>query len=151
MYEINNHDFSFYVNCHTAVHNFASPWQAFKPPFKMTNQENKIYKYAREWVAENTEYEDAGMSYKGEGYKASGTATDWCFKEFRIPSFAFEILSQDYEPAIGGGKHDNLVHWMKTTLPVFMYLIVNIENLHKWQTPDIQPPLPEGVPPKPLK
>jgi hypothetical protein len=117
----------------------------------MTNQENKIFTYVREWVAENTEYENAELSYEGEGYKASGTATDWFFKEFKVPSFTFEILSQDYEPAAGGGKHDSLVHWMKTTIPVFMYLLVNIENLHNWQTPDIQPLLPEGIPPDPLK
>jgi hypothetical protein len=36
---------------------------------------------------------------------------------------------------------------MKTTLPVFMYLLVNIDNLHQWRTPDIQPSLPESVPP----
>jgi hypothetical protein len=151
MYEINNHYFSFYLNCHTAVHNFASPWTAFKPPFEISNQEKKIYDYTREWVADNTEYENADISYKGESYKASGTAMDWCFKEFKIPSFTFEILSQDYEPGAGGGKHDSLVHWMKTTLPVFMYLLVNIEHLHDWETPDIQPTLPEGIPPDPLK
>lgn len=83
-------------------------------------------------------------------YKASGEETDWCFKEFCIPSFTFEILSADYEPFEGGGKHDNLVHWMQTTLPVFMYLLVNIDNLRLWRTPDIQPLLPEGVPPEPL-
>ena len=151
MSELDGHDFSFYVNCHTAVHNFATPWGAFKPPFELTNQEEEVFTYARGWVAENTEYEDAGMSYEGYSYKASGTATDWCFKEHRIPSFTFEILSQDYEPGAGGGRHDSLVHWMKTTLPVFMYLLVNIENLNNWETPDIEPVLPEGVPPEPLK
>jgi len=40
---------------------------------------------------------------------------------------------------------------MKTTLPVFMYLLVNIEHLHDWEIPDIQPSLPEGVPPPPLQ
>jgi len=105
----------------------------------------------REWVAENTEYEDAGLTYEGEGYAASGSATDWCFKEYKVPTFAFEILSQDYEPAAGGGKHNMLVHWMKTTLPVFMFLLVNIENLNNWETPNIQPLLPDGIPPEPLK
>ena len=151
MRELDNYDFSFYVNCHTAVHTFSSPWHAFKPPFKISNQEEKIHDYVIEWVVENTEYEDRDLSFEGYSYAASGTATDWCFKEFRIPSFTFEILSKDYEPGAGGGKHDSLVHWMKTTLPVFMYLLVNIENLHNWETPDIQPPLPEGVPPEPLK
>jgi hypothetical protein len=40
---------------------------------------------------------------------------------------------------------------MQTTLPVFMYLLVNINNFGPWRTPDIQPLLPEGVPPEPLQ
>jgi len=40
---------------------------------------------------------------------------------------------------------------MKTTLSVFMYLLVNIENLRQWRTPDIEPLLPEGAPPNSLK
>jgi len=48
------------------------------------------------------------------------------------------------------GKHDNIVHWMKTTLPFFMYLFVNIENLHAGETPNVNPILPDGVPPPPL-
>jgi hypothetical protein len=40
---------------------------------------------------------------------------------------------------------------MNTTLPVFMYLLVNIENFHNWDTPDIEPLLPDGVPPPPLQ
>lgn len=151
MDEIHNHDFSFYVNCHTAIHNFATPWVAFKPPFEITNKESTLFGYVRAWVTENTEYENAEVSYKGEAYKASGSSMDWCFKTFRIPSFTFEMLSQDCDPGPGEGKHDDLVHWMKTTLPVFMYLLVNIENLREWQTPDIQPLLPEGVPPETLK
>jgi hypothetical protein len=83
-------------------------------------------------------------------YKASGSSSDWCFKEFRIPTFGFEILSPVYDPGLGEGKHDHLVHWMETTLPVFMYLLVNIDNLRQWRTPDIQPLLPKGVPPEPL-
>ena len=145
MKDISRQDFSFYVTCHTAVHNILSPWGAFKPPFKMTNQEKYIHDYVKEWADENTEYENTPL-----GYKASGTSTDWCFKEFRIPSFTFEILSKDYEPGGGGGKHDNLVHWMKTTLPFFIYLLVNIANLKNWEIPDIQPPLPDGVPPTPI-
>ena len=78
-------------------------------------------------------------------------AQDWFYKEYRIPSFSYEILSEDYEMWMGQGKHDNLVHWMKTTLPFFMYLLVNIDNLRRWRTPDIQPSLPEGVPPEPLQ
>jgi predicted deacylase len=151
MRELENDDFSFYLDCHTGCHNFVIPWDAFKPPFEIPKQEQMIYNYAKEWVAKNTEYENADISYQGVSYKASGSPKDWCFKEFRIPSFTFEILSHDYDPGPGKGKHDNLVHWMETTLPVFMYLLVNIDNLRQWRTPDVQPSLPEGVPPEPLK
>ena len=151
MRELENKDFSFYVNCHTASHNIDNPWGAFKPPFEISKQEQYIFNYAGGWVAENTEYLYEKTTYKGTDYKASGSIEDWCFKEFRIPSFCFEILSWDYEPGFLPGKHDHLVHWMETTLPVFMYLLVNINNLHEWRTPDIQPPLPEGVPPETLQ
>ena len=151
MKELEKRDFSFYVNCHTATHTFTSPWNAFKPPFEISTQEQYIYSYAKEWVAKNTEYENTDIIFLGVAYKASGTAIDWCFKEFCIPSFCFEILTLDYDPVDYGGKHDNLVHWMKTTFPVFMYLLVNIDNLRQWKPPDIQPSLPEGVPPEPLK
>ena len=142
---MDDHDFSFYLNCHTATHNIMSPWGVYKPPFEVTNSEKHVHDYVKEWVAENTEYENTPLSYY-----ASGTVTDWCFKEFRIPTFTFEIMSKDYEPMAGGGRHDHLVHWMKTTLPVFMYFLVNVENLHNWRTPDIQPLLPDGVPPQPF-
>ena len=148
MMDLENNDFSFYLNCHTAWHDIESPWEAFKPPFEIPKQEQYIYDYVTEWVVKNTEYE----KYNPNLYpKMSGQAMDWCFKEFCIPSFTFEILSVDYDSLIGGGKHDHLVHWMETTLPVFMYLLVNIDNLRLWRTPDIQPTLPEGVPPEPLK
>jgi len=147
MRDLKNNDFSFYVNLHTAWHSFGGPWDAFKPPFEISKQEQYIYDYATEWVVKNTEYEKYIVL---DSYE-SGTAPDWVFKEFRIPSFNLEILSQDYDSYTGGGKHDHLVHWMNTTLPVFMYLLVNIDNLRQWKTPDVQPSLPEGVPPPPLK
>jgi hypothetical protein len=149
MRELENNDFSFYLNCHTAMHDFGGPWTVFKPPFEIPKQEQYIFDYVIEWVVENTEYETEESNLY---YKLSGNAVDWCYKEFCIPSFGFEILSMDYD--WGGkweGQHDHLVHWMNTTLPVFMYLLVNIDNLHQWRTPDIQPSLPEGVPPEPLK
>ena len=151
MKELGNNDFSFYLNCHTAGFMFFSPWDAFKPPFEKSKQEQNIYDYVTEWLVENTEYKKGENSYEGVSYKMSGSAPDWCFKEFHIPSFAIDFLPLDYDPYIGEKKHDNLVHWMKTTLPVFMYLLVNIDNLREWKTPDIQPSLPEGVPPEPLR
>jgi hypothetical protein len=151
MRELENNDFSFYLDCHTSGQYIGSPWEAFKPPFEIPKQEQYIYNYAKEWIAKNTEYENLGINYIGASYVASGTITDWCYKEFRIPSFGLELLPNDYEPSYSGGKHDSLVHWMEITLPVFMYLIMNIDNLREWKTPDIQPSLPECVPPEPLK
>ena len=152
MEQIGFDDFSFYVNCHTAAHGVWIPWKVWKPPFEMTEQEENIFHYVLNWVEENTEYETMSvLIYKGNRHYISGSASDWFYKEFRIPSFNFEILSEDYEMWMGQGKHDHLVHWMKTTLPFFMYLLVNIDNLRQWKTPDIQPSLPEGVPPEPLQ
>jgi len=152
MERIGFNDFSFYVSCHTAAHNLLIPWKVFKPPFEMTEQETKIFHYVLNWVEKNTEYEPVPVIiYKGTRHYVSGSSEDWFYKEYRIPSFVFEILSEDYEMWMGQGKHDNLVHWMKTTLPFFMYLLVNIDNLRQWRTPDIQPSLPQGVPPEPLK
>jgi len=151
MRELGNNDFSFYLTCHTAGLIFGGPWDAYKPPFEIPKQEQYIYNYAKKWLAENTEYKKGENSYRGVNYYLCGSAPDWCYKEFRIPSFGVDFLSLDLDPGTGGGKHDNLVYWMKTTLPVFMYLLVNIDNLRQWRTPDIQPSLPEGVPPEPLK
>jgi hypothetical protein len=149
MRELENNDFSFYLNCHTAGLMLFSPWDAFRPPFEIPKQEQYVYDYVKDWVGKNTEYEKGGNASKLNPYM-SGSAEDWCFKEFRIPSFAVDFLPFDYDPGDGGGKHDHLVHWMETTLPVFMYLLVNIDTLHQWRTPDIQPSLPQGVPPEPL-
>jgi hypothetical protein len=147
MISLDNHDFSFYVNCHTATHNVVTPWTVFKPPFEMKQKEKEIFNYVLDWVEDNTEYE----AYREGPGNAGGLAMDWCFQEFRIPSFILEVLSLDYECfRTGEVKHDNLVHWMKTTLPFFIYLLVNIENLNRWQTPDIQPSLPEEIPPEPI-
>jgi len=147
-------DFSFYVSCHTAAHCIIGPWGAFKPPFKISQNELYILTYVERWVEKNTEYKTyrsgEGLVYQGDKIYFSGTSSDWFFKEYHIPSFAFEILSEDYEMWMGKGKHDNLVHWMKTTLPFYMYLLVNIDNLRQWRTPNIQPSLPDGVPPEPL-
>jgi len=135
------------VNCHTATHEVVTPWVVFKPPFEMKQKEKDVFNYVLNWVEDNTEYE----AYREGPGNVGGLAMDWCFQEFRIPSFIFEILSLDYESfRTGEIRHEHLVHWMKTTIPVFMYLLVNIDNLHQWKTPDIQPPLPEGVPPPPL-
>jgi len=152
MEQIGFNDFSFYVNCHTAAHSVWIPWKVLKPPFEMTEQETNIFHYVLNWVEDNTEYETMPvLIYKGRRHYISGSIQDWFYKEFRIPSFNFEILSEDYEMWMGQGKHDNLVHWMKTTLPFFMYLLVNIHNLRQWRTPDIQPSLPDGLPPTPLQ
>jgi hypothetical protein len=148
MKSLNNHDFSFYVNCHTAWHNIMTPipWSKwiFNPPFVITSHEKTLFDHVKEWVETNTEYE----ADRTEENNVGGCSDYWCFKEFRIPAFTFEILSMDYDAWSGEQKHDNLVHWMKTTLPFFMFLLINIDNLRQWKTPNIQPPLPEGIPPE---
>jgi len=141
--------YSFYVNCHTAVHVFAAQGDiTYKPEFTVKKHEREITNTATDWVHDNTEY----SGIHGEDFKHTGIgcASDWVYSEFGIASFTFELLNSDYEPWYGHGKHDNLIHWMKTTLPVFMYLLVNIKALHDWETPDIEPCLPEGIPPSPL-
>jgi hypothetical protein len=147
-------DFSFYVNCHTSLHTVVAPWISYKPPFEMTQKEESVFDYVIDWVKESTEYD--AFRTEGAVYKTGGNAMDWCFKEYRIPSFTYEILlpeyhSLNYDPFNPRNKHDHLVHWMKTALPFYMYLLVNIEKLHNWEKPDIQPLLPEGVPPEPLQ
>ena len=89
-------------------------------------------------------------NYENKDKFGMGSSASWVFKEFDIASFTFELLSPDYDPWFGHGKHDNLIHWMNTGLPVFLYLLVNIENFFNWDIPDIQPFIPEGVPPEPL-
>ena len=73
--------------------------------------------------------------------KTGGNAMDWCFKEFRIPSFMYEVYTPDYgsDHYSAAEKHVNLLHWMEKQFLFFMYLLVNIENLHNWETPDINP------------
>lgn len=148
MKELKNHNFSFYLTLHTATHYFSCPSdKIINSEYEMSPNEVEIHDYAKSWVENNTEYPASNDNYKhGRGY-----SNHYCFKECCIPSFCLEALNQDYEPGYTpGGRHDHLVHWMNTTLPIFLYLLVNIENLHNWETPDIQPSLPEGVPPPPL-
>jgi len=138
---------SFYVNCHTAVHAFFSIIDIkYNPEFVSTEHERKVLNNALEWADENTEYEI--MPVETYPFHGAGVAHHWVFKKFRIPSFCFELLSHDYEPGYkGGGPHGELVYWMQESFPVLMYLLVNIENLHNWETPDINPVLPDGIPP----
>ena len=151
MKSLDSEKLSFYVNCHTAVHGVASVINIdFKPEFLVSENEKEVLNKALVWIDGNTEYDTYAVgSYSFSG---AGFAHHWVFKEFCIPSFVFELLSQDYEPGYnGGGPHDSLVHWMKASLPVLIFLLTNIENLYNWETPDIEPVLSESMPPKPLK
>jgi hypothetical protein len=145
---------SFYITCHTAGHCIIGPWGAFKPPFKIPDNELTVLSSIEQWIDTNTEYTNyrsgEGIVYQGKSHYASGLSADWFYSTYHIPAFTYEILSEDYEMWMGTGKHDNLVHWMQTTLPVFMYFLVNIESLNNWQIPETEPPLPSGVPPSPL-
>jgi hypothetical protein len=139
MEQLKDKDFSFYVNCHTAQQNFGTPsYVVIHSDFTINSTEIKVFDYAKSWVENHTEYAAA----KNNDYFGMGDSMSWCFKELQIPSFTYEILSKEYEPWFGHGKHDHLVYWMQTTLPVFLYLLVNIQNLHSWKIPDRQPLLP---------
>jgi len=141
---------SFYVNCHTAVHIIAAQGDiTYKPEYTISTHERAVTNTVMDWVTDHTEY--PGIHGEDFEYTGIGCASDWVYKEYTIPSFIFELLNQDYEPMYGHGKHDHLVHWMQTTLPVFMYLLMNIKPLYHWQIPDIEPLLPEGIPPEPMK
>jgi hypothetical protein len=145
-------DFSLYMNCHTPTHNILTPWVSYKPPFKLSTHEKKIFNFALDWVETKTEYE----TYRGGPVQKGGIAMDWCFQEFKIPSFTFEIYDMKYVKYYGNiiknykHEHRDLLHWMKASLPVFLYMLVNIENFNNWEIPDILPSLPEGIPPDPL-
>jgi hypothetical protein len=141
--------YSFYFDCHTATHFFGAPGNiTYKPEFTITDNERKILNYAIDWVNKSTEYE----TIHGEEFRYSGIgcAMDWVYSEYGIPSFCLELLNIKSWIGLKPGIHDHLVHWMKTGLLVFMYLTMNIENLYHWETPDIQPPLPDGIPPPPI-
>lgn len=142
-------DFSFYLTLHTATHCFSRPSdKIINSEYEMSSEEVEILEYAKKWVKNNTEYRTPKDEYKHR----RGYSDNYCFKECHIPCFTLEALNSDYEPGYTpGGRHDHLVHWMNTTLPIFLYLLVNIKNLHNWEIPNIEPSLPEGVPPPPLK
>ena len=146
--ELADEGLSFYVNTHTPAHYVITPWLSYQPPFQLKTQEENVYGHVIEWVDENTEYD--GVFGQELNAKTGGNAMDWCFKEFRIPSFTYELLNMEYYNLKGKWKHDHLVHWMKTSLPFFMYLLVNIENLNEWEMPSVQPVLPDGIPPPPI-
>jgi hypothetical protein len=142
--------FSLYVNCHTALHSVSAIINIeYKPEFEATSKDKKVFNTALDWIKENTEYNVIhvdNFSHPGGGF-----ANHWIFKKYHIPAFCFELLNMDYEPwYTKGGKHDNLVHWMKASLPVLFYLIANIESFHNWEKPSIDPSFPKGVPPQPF-
>jgi hypothetical protein len=132
---------SFYVNCHTAVHVFTTVNEVeYKPEFTISSHQKTVLNTALSWVEEHTQYEShpvGDFSFTGAGF-----AHHWVFKHYQIPSFLFELLSQDYEPGFkGGGPHGELVYWMEESIPVLLYLLFNIEALNQWEKPDREPNL----------
>jgi len=150
MYSLDTESLSFYVNCHTAVHCVGSICGiSYEPEFFPADKQIDVINTALDWVDNNTEYEvyrpDSG-SIVGAGF-----AHHWVFKEFDVFSLVYELLSQDYEPGYrDGGPHSSLVFWMKASLPVLLFCLENIENLHDWMVPDVCPVFPDGVPPRVL-
>ncbi len=140
---------AFYMNCHTALHGVLPVVNVdYKPEFFISENEKNVYDYAEDWISANSEYSSChvdDVSFSGAGF-----AHHWSFKTFRAPSFCFELLSTDYEPRFGHGDHDHLNHWMQTTLPVFMFMLVNREQFNNWEIPSNYPKLPRGIPPDPI-
>jgi len=142
MDSIDPNSLSFYVNCHTAVHIFTSVNDVeHKPEFVISDHERNVLNTALSWVEEHTQYSShpvGDFSLSGAGF-----SHHWTFKEYHITSFLFELLSKDYEPGfMDGGPHDDLVFWMQESLPVLLYLLVNIEELYQWDMPVNEPILP---------
>ena len=147
MKQLRYQDFSFYLTVHTAQHDFRClSDKIIRSEYELSSRELAIFNYTKFWVENHSEY-DAQEDRINYGF---GSSSSYCFKECHTASFCLEALNQDYEPLFWHGLHDHLVHWMNTTLPVFLYLLVNIENFHNWDFPDIEPLLPQGVPPPPL-
>jgi hypothetical protein len=139
-----------YVNCHTAQHAFMAQGDiTYKPEFVVVDHHRIVTNAVIDWVGSHTEYR--GIWGENISFTGVGAASDWVYYKFGIASFLFELLNSDYEPWYSHGKHDSLVHWMQTALPVFLYLLVNIECLDDWKMPVYEPVLPEGIPPPPLK
>lgn len=144
---INNGDLSFYLTCHTAQHYISSPSSVVRrSDYTISATEINVMDATKNWVAQHTEYTDKQNMNK----IGMGDSMDWYFKQYHIPSFILEMMTPNLDPWFGHGVHDHLVHWMETVLPVFLYLLMNIKNLHDWKVPDLTPPLPDGIPPVPL-
>ena len=134
---------SFYVNCHTAMHAILPVYEIeHEPEYKISIHEKNILRSSLNWIKKNTQYAIVDPDYINPyGF---GIVHHWVFKEFHIPSFCFEVYSQKYDPGyIGGGPHNNLVYWMKESLPVLLFFLVNIDPLNDWDFPDNEPVLPE--------
>jgi hypothetical protein len=139
--------FSFYMNIHTAMHFVAPVYNIlYKPEFTVSEYEKEVLNTAVEWCKLHTEYDIV----KSDNYKfyGAGYVNHWVFKEYHVPSFLFEMYSQEFEPGIsGGGIHEDLVYWMKESLPVTLFLLTNNEQLKNWDLPIYDPFLPENIPP----
>ena len=136
-------DLSFYVNCHTALHGVGSLVEIEKKPeYTISYHEKEILTSTLSWIENNTQY-SVWYPIFIVPY-GIGVAHHWVFKEFHVPSYFFELLSEKYEPGyVGGGFHDDLVYWMEENLPVLLFLLANIKQLHRWDFPENEPVLPK--------
>jgi len=145
METLHNRNFAFYLPLHTANHAIEAPWGVMDPPFEMPQRDLDLFEYVLQWTRENTEYEGGrfewGNETGGQPAAASGTAQDWCYVRHRVVSLTMEV----YQGTID--DHSNLNYWMLATLPVGLYMLTNIEKFYNWETPNLQPVLPAGVPP----
>lgn len=138
--QLSSKNLSLYISCHTAQHSIGAPsYVVRRSDYTVTDKEIGVFEAAKNWVAKNTEYHNAPH----KDVHGIGDSMSWCYKQFHIPSFIFEMMSKNLDPWFGHGIHDHLLFWMQTTIPVFMYLLVNIQNFHDWRQPSIG--LPQGM------
>jgi hypothetical protein len=155
-----HYSLAFYMTYHTPTNGFIAPWAAADAPFQLPPRESDVFEAELQWVRSYTEYRAGkaqwGNFSAGLPYSASGSSMDWAYMRHRVPAFTLEveiwytsITSPNYADRVYVRPYDGLEYWMKASLPIPLQLLSNAERLHDWQAPAEQPPLPDGVPPKP--
>ena len=151
---------AFYFTHHTPTNGFIAPWAAGMAPFPIPPEHSAVFESELAWVRAHTEYKAGkaqwGNFSAGLPYSASGSSMDWAYKTHKVPAFTLEIaiyytsvFSDGYLDRYYLQPYKGLDYWMRASLPISLHMLVNAQELHDWQPPVNEPPLPEGVPPAP--